>query len=325
MDSKWFEELFIDEAKVALDAHDGCDCEPGSGGSGGTVTFDELDAEKVIFSSDLITTTPIGNITLENGQATIPAVNKNLKQVFEAIFVKESNPSITQPSVSLTFSEAKAYEVGTFITPTYRATLEPGTYSFGPDTDIVATSWEVTDTVGNSSNDASGSFVKFQVIDNTSYKITAKATYDAGAIPVTNIGNEYTDGRIVAGSKSATSGAVTGYRNTFYGIVTNKDDITSDVIRGLSGKSNKALTNGSTFTVTIPVGTMMAVIAYPATLRDITSIKDVNASNFEIASGFNKSIISVEGADGYTAIDYKVYTLPYAEPVTVANTFTVKI
>lgn len=325
MDSNWLDRLFVDEAKAALNAHDGCDCEPGSGGSGGTVTFDDLDAEKVKFSSDLLTTTPIGNITLENGQATIPAVNKNLKQVFETIFVKETIPSITQPSVSLTFPEAKAYEVGTVVTPTYSATLEPGTYSFGPDTGIVATSWEVTDTAGNSSNDASGSFADVRVVDDVNYKITAKATYEAGVIPQTNLGNEYSDGQIAAGSKSATSNAITGYRNTFYGTVANKDTITSGIIRGLSGKSNKALTNGSSFTVTIPVGALRVVIAYPATLRDITSIKDVNGMNAEIVSGFSRSTISVEGANGYTATEYKVYTLDYASANDVANTYTVKI
>nr|DAP41131.1 MAG TPA: hypothetical protein [Caudoviricetes sp.] len=52
-------------------------------------------AENVYFDEDLMTTSAIGNITLSNGQATIPAVGKNLKEVFQTIFVKESNPTIT--------------------------------------------------------------------------------------------------------------------------------------------------------------------------------------------------------------------------------------
>lgn len=58
-------------------------------------------AENVYFDKDLVTTSAIGNITLTNGQATIAAAGKNLKQVFDTIFVKEKNPSVTQPSVSV--------------------------------------------------------------------------------------------------------------------------------------------------------------------------------------------------------------------------------
>ena len=46
------------------------------------------DASNVYFSEDLTTTTAIGNITLTDGQATIAAAGKNLKEVFETIFVK---------------------------------------------------------------------------------------------------------------------------------------------------------------------------------------------------------------------------------------------
>ena len=69
-------------------------------------------AENVYFAQDLITTSAVGNITLTNGQATIAAAGKNLKQVFDTIFVKEKNPTITQPSVSVSCPQAKTYEVG---------------------------------------------------------------------------------------------------------------------------------------------------------------------------------------------------------------------
>lgn len=183
----------------------------------------------------------------------------------------------------------------------------------------------MTDTAGNSSETASGSFDQFQVTDKTNYKITAKATYEAGSIPVTNTGNEYEAGQIPAGSKSATSGAVTGYRATFYGTTSDKAELTSSTIRALKGRSTSALKNGSSFTINIPVGAMRVVIVYPATLQDLSSVKDVNGMNAEIVSGFTKSILAVEGANGYTAIDYKIYTLEYASANDVVNTYTVKI
>ena len=253
------------------------------------------------------------------------STGKNLKEVWNTIFVKEKNPNTTQPSVSLTFSQAKAYEVGTVVTPTYSAKLNAGSYTYGPATGITATSWSVTDTASNSATTASGTFPDVTVADNTNYKITATATYGAGSVPITNVGNEYPAGQIAAGSKSATSGAITGYRNSFYGTMAEKATVDSAAIRALSGVSNKALANGATFNTTIAVGALRVVIAYPATLRDLTSIKDVNGMSAEILSSFTKSTISVEGANGATAIDYKVYTMDFANANDTANTYAVTI
>ena len=93
----------------------------------------------------------------------------------------------------------------------------------------------------------------------------------------------------------------------------------------MSGKSNRALANGNSFSITIPVNATRVIFAYPATLRDVTSVKDVNGLNAEIKSAFTKSTVSVEGANGYTAINYKVYTTDYAQPNDKANTYTVTI
>lgn len=290
----------------------------------GTFVPKEVSADKIIFTEGLNTTYEIGKVKLENGMGTLVKPGGTLEDFFN-VFIDEKNPTITQPSVSLTFSQAKAYEVGTYVTPSYSASLNPGSYTYGPATGITATAWEVTDTKGNTATAPSGNFEEFQVTDGISYKITAKATYDDGAIPVTNTGNDYADGQIKAGSKSATSSAVTGYRNTFYGSLTEKSDLASAIIRGLIGKSNKSLTNGSGFTITIPIGALRVVFAYPATLRDVTSVKDVNGMNAEIASSFSKQTIDVEGNNNYKVISYKVYTLDFANANDTANEFKVTI
>lgn len=67
------------------------------------------------------------------------------------------------------------------------------------------------------------------------------------------------------------------------------------------------------------------ILANPATLRDVNSVLDVNGLNAEIKSGFTKSVVSVEGAAGYQAIDYKVYVLDYANANDAANTYKVTI
>lgn len=286
---------------------------------------ENYNAENVYFADDLITTSAIGNIKLTNGQATITAKGKNLKEVFNTIFVKEQNPTTTQPAVSVTLSGAGSLEAGTVFTPNYTATLSAGSYTYGPATGITASSWEVTDTDSHSATENAGKFDAFTVEDGKNYTVTAKASYGNGAVPLTNTGNTYAAGQIKAGSKSGTSKAVTAHRKTFYGTTANKDELTSDAIRALAGKSSGALTNGAAFTVEVPVGAMRVVIAYPATLRDMTSALDVNGMNAESVSSFKLQQVNVEGANKYTAIAYKVYTLEFAAANDKKNSFKITL
>lgn len=278
-------------------------------------------AENVYFNEDLMTTTAVGVIKLTNGQATIPAAGKNLKEVFNTIFVKEANPSTTKPVVTITLNEAGSYEVGTKKTPTYSASLSAGAYTYGPATGITATSWEITDTEGEEATAASGSLPEIEIIDDINYTITVKANYGDGTIPLTNIGNEYVSGQIKAGSASKTSSAITGYRNSFYGTLANKNALTADIIRELS-KSDKALIAGESIPITIPVGALRVVFAYPATLKDLDKVLDKNDSNANIISGFSKVTMEIPGNNNYNPISYKVYTIDFANPYDTQNIFT---
>lgn len=289
-----------------------------------------VSADKVILQDDIVMAgnyTQVGNMTKsQNGTATFATKGKSVSDALTEIFSKRLQPGTpTAPAVTLTFGQAKAYEVGTTVTPTYSASLSAGSYTYGPATGITATSWEVTDTAGNSATTASGSFAEVVVADGTNYKITAKATYGEGAVAKDNLGSDSSPViKIAAGSATKTSGAITGYRNTFYGSVTEKAELTSTIIRGLT-KSNKALANGNSFTVNIPVGAKRVIFAYPATLRDVSSVKDVNGLNAEIKSAFTKTILTVAGAGADAGIEYKVYTTDFADPVAKANSYTVQI
>lgn len=286
-------------------------------------------ADNVYFDEDLITTTAIGNISLTNGQATIASTGKNLKEVWEAIFVKEQNPETEPPEISFSVpSSNKSYEVGTTITPSYVASLSSGNYSFGPETGVTATSWKVQLKNGISTvetlNVSSGEFTPILLDDNDSLTIYAEATYNDGTIPVTNRNNKYSAGQIKAGTATKTCAyKITTYRNTFYGTVEEKTEFTNESIRELKA-SNRTLSNGSTFTVNVPVGAVRTIIAYPETLRDLTSVKDVNASLAEIATAFKSTTIEVDGANG-NPITYKVFYTDYANPISKANTYNVTI
>lgn len=284
-------------------------------------------AENVYFAQDLLTTSAIGNITLSNGQATIAANGKNLKQVFDTIFVKEQQPNATAPAVTVTLAQSGAKEVGTKVTPSFTASLSAGSYTYGPATGITATSWSVSDGRSDEAavTAASGSFSELQVTDGISYRLTATATHDAGAVPITNTGNEAPAKQIAAGSKTGYSAYITGYRNSFYGTFeTAKSEFTSTDIRTLTA-SNAAWSNGKTFSVPVKVGAMCVCFAYPASLREVNSVKDVNGLNAEIKSAFKTTTVKVEGANGYDAIDYRVYYQTLPEAITTANTYTVTI
>lgn len=269
-------------------------------------------ADNVYFDEDMLVTKEIGYITLTNGQGTIPSSGKNIKEVFEAMFVKEQNPTTTQPKVALTFSQAKAYEVGSKVIPSYSATFNAGSYTYGPDTGVTVTTWEVTDTDGNTSASASGTFPEITVADGTNYKITAKATHTDGAVPVTNKKTPYEAGKIAAGSKSTTSSAVTGYRSFFYGVLdtaTANAPLTSAIIRGMT---NGGAYNGSkTFTLNGSATAKRIVIAIPAssTRAGLKEVILTSAMNTPVTDSYVKTAnaVEVEGVNGATAVSYNVY------------------
>lgn len=288
----------------------------------------QVDASQVMFSQDLVFTEQFGKYVPSGGKVTVPANGDSLLEVLLNAFATDSNPSITQPSVSISSSSFKAYEVGTNVTPSYTATLNPGSYQYGPATGITATSWSVVDNAAepNTLTTASGSFPQMQVVDGTSYSITATASYGDGAIPNTALGQEYAAGQIKAGSKSATKGTITGYRNGFYGTTTSQSSGTfeSDNIRALTA-TNKAVTAGTVWNISIPVGARSVVFAYPATIRDVTSVLDANGLNAEIKTAFTKVQAQVAGANGYNPIEYKVYYTNYANANDTQNTYKVTI
>lgn len=287
-------------------------------------------AENVYLADDITMAgnyTQVGNLTkTQTGTSTFSTKGKSVAEAFTEIFSKRLQPTITsQPAVSLTFSQAKAYEVGTVVTPTYSASLSAGSYTYGPATGITAQTWEVTNTAGGSATTATGTFDNVTVVDGISYTITAKATYNEGAVANDNLGSPSSPViKIAAGSASKTSSAITGYRNTFYGTTTNKTALDSDTIRTLT-KSGKALANGNKFTITIPVGAVRVVFAYPATLRDVTSVTDTNGLGAEVKSAFTMQKMVVKGAGSDAGIEYKVYTTEFAGPVETANTYNVTI
>ena len=83
--------------------------------------------------------------------------------------------------------------------------------------------------------------------------------------------------------------------------------------------------SGDTFTINIPTGATNVVIAYPDTISAINSIKYVEGLNAEVKDAFTLSTLSVEGANGYSSINYKVYVYTPVEPFGAPATYNVTV
>ena len=286
------------------------------------------DAANVFLATDIVTTVALPGVELVDGRATLPTAGKSVKEVLEMLLTVSEDPEIVQPSITITCPQAGAHEVGTTITPTYNATLEAGSYEFGPATGVTASAWNVQDSDSHALTTNSGSFDAFQVIDTTNYTITATATYNDGATPLTSDGKDYAEGKIAAGSKSGTTEAITGYRAAFYGTVNDANaTIDSALIRALTGKTEKAVAAGDTFEIKIPTGAKMVIVAIPvtATKNTLSSVTDVNGLGVDVLSTFALSQVAVFGAEGYGSINYNVYVAKMAFANDVANTYIAKV
>lgn len=269
-----------------------------------------VDASKVIMPFDITLAgsyTQVGNLTkTSTGTGTFATKGKSVAQALQEILSKREQPKIkSNPSVSLTATSG-ANEVGTVVTPTWTATLNAGSYTYGPATGITASSWEISDTDGHKSSAASGSFTAFTVEDDTQYRITAKANYAAGAVALDNLGDPSNPTiQIAAGNKSANGGYITGYRAWFMYVGESLDAIDSTFIRGTT---NMGATPVSQENVSIPQGTKRVMIAIPTTSTLVLDqVIDIDGMGLDIFGNFTLQSVDVEGLNGYEAKAYNVW------------------
>lgn len=168
------------------------------------------DAENVYFNEDLVYTSPIGVLTVPtSGSGELSAKGKNLEELLKSILAKEQNPTTTQPAIDLTV-QGGTNEVGnTYNVPA--ATLKltgVGSYTYGPATGVKVASGNasVSCTTENTSITSTADITlngtltlpagaqKTYSDGNVSYSYSCEATHTAGAVPKTNIGNEYAAG-----------------------------------------------------------------------------------------------------------------------------------
>lgn len=269
-----------------------------------------VDASKVIMPFDITLAgsyTQVGNLSkTSTGTATFATKGKSVAAALQEMLSKREQPKIkSNPSVSLTATSG-AKEVGTKITPEWSASLNAGSYTYGPATGITASSWEISDTDGNKASAASGKFAEITVGDSTNYRITAKANYAAGAIAVDNLGDPSNPTiQIAAGNKSVNGGYITGYRAWFMYVGESLDTIDSTFIRGTSNMGSTPSTQSG---VNIPAGTKRVMVAIPTTSSlALKQVIDVDGMGLDVFGNFTPTTIDVEGLNGYTAKTYNVW------------------
>ena len=317
-------------------------------GSAWVAMTGSVDADKVILRENITLAggyTQVGNLTKsQNGTSIFSTKGKSVMDALTEIFSKRLQPSITaQPSIgTFTLTGAGAVEAGTKVAAAAYsgATLNAGSYQYGPATGVTATNWKVeritdkaTTEVANaetaslaagSDNNGGAGFVIGDAGGDAvaSLKYKGTATHGAGVTAKDNLGSDSNPAvAIAAGTKSKETAAYTPFRNYFYGATAEKPTLNSDYIRSLT-KSGKAYAAG-TLTINVPVGAQRVAIACIATAKGVTKVINETAMNADVTSTFTKSTVSVEGANGYSAKDYNVWVFEPA--VAYGNAAVLKV
>lgn len=265
----------------------------------------------------------IGNLT--DGKTI--SRDLTLAQFIKQMVQKAIPASYTQPSVSLVNNGGQAagnVEAGSSVNIKLRANF---TKNDAGDLTALEIKKGAEQVATGSSSPVDYSSAEALVVGDETVTFTATATYGEGEIKNNNLGEPSPDGHITAGSKNSSGYSITGKRNAFYGTgVGATPELNSANIRSLTNKK-LAPANGNTITINVAAGQQYVIIAYPATLRDITQIKYEETNDIGALSKFTKTQVQVADARGGEngLMDYKVYSYGMAVPAPAAMTFAVTI
>ena len=153
----------------------------------------------------------------------------------------------------------------------------------------------------------------------------SQASYEAGVVKNDNLGNPSPDNAIAAGSIKSSGISFTGQRAYFYGTgVGELPELNSANIRALNNKKLNAKAN-TVFEIPVAIGQQYVIFAYPSTLREVNQVMYVETNDTGMAPNFNHTLVEVEGANGFTAAEYRVYTYRMGVPAAAPMTFKVTI
>ena len=314
-----------------------------------TNTWKALDgnynAENVYFAEDLMTTSAIGNITLTGGQATIPAAGKNLKEVFDTIFVKEDSVNLKTGNVAanITGVSLQYIEVGSSASATGTVVLsEDGAYKYGYTTESGSDGDSATSVVNNGTTGVtvnnlatppytmsykvgSGSATPLEATEENgaifqinsgvqtakaSASVTATVAYTDGYNPVSNLKKMYPSQKITAANATKTTELFRWYVPMYAGFKYS-DTVIADPAN-ITEEQIKGLTvtTGATaYNQSVPASAK----ATKAWRQYFVAVPEVWAKTLTAAKDSNNLTLTVsQAADvtmtlGTASINYKVF------------------
>ena len=313
------------------------------------------DANNVYFSEDITLAgsyTAVGNVTKSSNSATgtLSAKDKSLAQIMQSIFTKELYPATgtnrNLPTISLSGDSNQTGEVGASYTlPTVTVKVDDvGAYTYGPATGIVFKAGDLTIAQGavstatnkasNASDFGAGKTLSLTATDTAtiytdsakSYTFNASGTYTQGAMPVTNLGNDYPDARIASGTATATARTIkrTGWRNYWYGFISTTDTDGTTITRitdSTNANYNKvtdgtktltaggaAIAAGTLPTITAAAGDRMPVVLIPtASGKKVSSATMPSSLNAPVTFEKSDNTVNLAGLNGATAVSYDLW------------------
>lgn len=250
-------------------------------------------------------------------------VGTTLTEILKKQFAKQIPPTYSKPSIKMT-PASQAVESGTKVKPNIVTAFTKADAGEVNQYTLTRTlKGESITLVDKSPTLVAHQAEEVMVPDGGNLQYKAAVGHDEGQIKNDNLGDQYPNGHIVAGTLNAAI-TYTGQRKAFFG----KDQqsvavASSDEVRALPlNKLNP--TNGVKLSIPIAVGDTRITFAYPSSLRDVSNVLS-KALNLDVKETFVKSTIEVEGANGYDPIQYKVYTYIPAVAFSSADTYEITI
>lgn len=306
------------------------------------------DASNVYFGNDFTLAgsySTVGNIALSD--KTLSAKGKSLEQVIQSIFTKELYPTKDLPTISLSGDSDQTGEVGTsYSLPTVTVKVsDVGSYTYGPATGIVFETGNLTiaecaeggvasatNKKSNTSNATTNSTISLTAGNGKgtvytdsaiSYTFDAMGTYTQGAMPVTNLGNEYPSERIAAGTANCTARTVkrTGWRNYWYGFVSTTGYSNITRITDSSNANYNKVTDGTKYltaggaaisnktlpTITAAAGDRMPVVLFPTSAKKKVASASMPGSLNAPVTFTKLGTVNIAGANNASAVSYDVW------------------
>lgn len=239
----------------------------------------------------------------------------------------EVGTTYSAPTATLKITDVGSYEYGDKETG---ITFAIGNVKIAEGADPTT----ATNTKTNDSVMAKDSTIKLTAAAGGTYADTAKsytfsgsASYPAGKVPVTNLGNAYAAAQIPEGNVEIADKTISfsGWRYIFGG-GTTAATIDSTAIRALtkekkSSESVPTTSGGKGIIFEAAKGSTKVIFAYPSTWTTKTPKFEIFTMAWGATEGFEKSTVSVADATGTGGYkDYTVYTYTPATPLAADNT-----